>query len=210
MYPGPLAWRYLFDKPFRNLLRRARQPDCRLDHFAEPPECGQIPFAKCVHFPGEQLKDAQHFAIIDHGHDGDRGNPELSTSFAVHARIEIHIVAAQKLAGAYALRRKPEFGGKQGAQLRRIRSSAGAAEHVIFSATPKGDRRSARPGNVLGAVGEQLQRRIQIALCHMAERMTFFRRHANSGLCARDSKRGGNTGLRGSSCGTLLQHLLRE
>ena len=72
----------------------------------------------------------------------------------------------------HALAGKSELGGKQRAQLRRVRSRTGAAQHVILAVAAQRNRRPVRARNVLRAVGQQLQRSVQIPLRHFGQRIS--------------------------------------
>ena len=74
----------------------------------------------------------------------------------------------QSLAGADTFRRKTGINLQMRAQFRRRGPDAGAADHVI--ALAQCDRCSGCSGDVLRPLGQKLQRGIQIALRHLAER----------------------------------------
>jgi hypothetical protein len=140
-------------------------------------------------------------------HDDHGRNPHLAADVAIYAGIALGIVAAQRLARAHALAGESKLGGQQSAQLRRVRSAAGSAEHVVLAIAAQGDCRSARACDVLRAVRQQLQRSIEVALRHLGQRMaSVFSREAHTrsriarckarfGFGARGSKGRGDAGL---------------
>ena len=140
-----------------------------LHHLAEPKQGGKIALIKGAGLAGEKLEDAEHLVVADDGHHNNRSYAQFAADVAVHPGIACGVVATQGLSCAHAFAGESILGGEQSAQLRRVGAGAGAAHHIILFATPQSNGAATRPGYVLGALDQQLQGGIEIALGHFGQ-----------------------------------------
>ena len=199
---GRVGGRFRMLEAVRGSRGRMRQLDGSFHHLAQPLQRREIALAKGIHLPRKQLEDAQHFIVVHHRHHHYRCDSHPAADVAVHAHIALGIVTAQNLAPAHALAGKPKLRRKQRAQLRSVDPRTGAAQHVALSDAAQRNRRPGRAGDVLSAVGEQLQSGVEIAVCHLRQGMTTILWGA--GVGGRQS--GGKAGLRSPSCAALLHY----
>ena len=141
-----------------------------LDHLAQAFQGRDIPFFEGMRFPGQQFEDANHFLLSrqryhERGHD-----TQCLANFSVDPRISRQVVAVQELARADTFAGKARTHFEASSKLRRGWPGAGPADHLFALPQPNGGPRC--PGDGLGSLGQQLQRCLEIELCHLGERPT--------------------------------------
>ena len=141
-------------------------------HFSQSREGGKIALIKGARLAGKELEDSQHPVFADDGHHDHGSDAQVAADIAVHPGIAFGVIAAQKLAGANAFAGEPIFGGEQRAELGSLGAAAGPAQHVVVGTTAQGDRDATGPGDVLGTLGEQLQRGVEIGVSHLGQGAT--------------------------------------
>ena len=142
------------------LLGKIQRRQCKGGHMFQR---DQIALFEGVGVIGEQLEEAAHLARpAQQWQNNDGGDAKRAAGFEVHPRVGFRVVTAQQLAAGNA------FAGQSGLDLKarahrgRARSRAGAADH--FVSLREGERGSSGAGDVLCALDEELERRLQFAL----------------------------------------------
>ena len=112
----------------------------------------------------KQLKQPAHLPIPPQQRQNDnRRDAQCPASLQVYPRIGLRIITAQQLATRNALARQSRTNLQPRSHRRSRRTRAGPAHHLVALRDRK--RASSRPRNVLRALHQQLQRRVQFRLC---------------------------------------------